>query len=452
MPQVQIVENLQGPRPPEQPNRAQQNLQTFLSNIGNRYQENQDRTQINQLLQEYQQNDDEISAFRNFQVGLERSDISPSKRLGLQQRMNESEKLLIEQRKLLDKKRDQLSGDERSRQKMNLIQAGWPEYAAEHYLDSPPGVRQALEREHIELSARGLRKPVQMNQEQQPSIQQQPVQQQPIQQAPPQQNGAQQPIAQNPQAQNQPVQENKPSFPELPTPENMTHSERVKWQNSNEKENNKELKQTQTKKKNLQATKHLIRGMEKANESGKLPSGLASLIIDPATGEIRGEAQLAGLVNPETEKYVKNLKQFLRGAKEYFGARVTNFDVSSFMGQLPSLLNSEQGRRLILKEMEYVNDLENLHNGLLDDALKHYGRNANYSQIIQMVDDQIATKEKPLLDRIDNVVEAGSYLQKMSKNPEKFKNTILMMDPEGNFKAVPKDKVEALKQKAWIEY
>lgn len=102
MPQLQVIENLQGPRPPEQPNRAQQNLQTFLSNIGNQYRENQDRTQINQLLQEYQQNDDEISAFRNFQVGLGRSDISPSKQLGLQQWMNESEKVLIEQRKNLN--------------------------------------------------------------------------------------------------------------------------------------------------------------------------------------------------------------------------------------------------------------------------------------------------------------------------------------------------------------
>jgi hypothetical protein len=177
------------------------------------------------------------------------------------------------------------------------------------------------------------------------------------------------------------------------------------------------------------------------------------LIIDPETGDIRPTAQLLGIQNPQTELYVKNLKQWLKGAKEYFGARVTNFDVTSFMAQLPSLLNSEQGRRLILKQMKYVNNLESIHNNTMNEALKKYGRSANYSQISDITDKKVATKEEDLMGKINNLVLASKDIELMAQNPDKFRNHVLMQTSKGEFRAVPKDRVEFLKkEKKWRDF
>jgi hypothetical protein len=245
----------------------------------------------------------------------------------------------------------------------------------------------------------------------------------------------------------------KESWPVLAPPEQMLPAERIKWENNNEKNNTKELKETETKNKALRTNDILISSMQKTNDSGKLPSGLGKLIVvDRKTGDIRPTAQAADSINKETELYIKNLKQFLKGAKDFFGARVTNFDVSSFMAQLPGLLNSEQGRRLILKQMELVNNLESVHANELDEAIKHYGRKANYIDISRTVDERVGGQEKDLLNKIDNVVEASYELDKMAKKPEKFKGAVLMQTDTGEWKAVKKELIPKYEAKGWSTY
>ena len=51
------------------------------------------------------------------------------------------------------------------------------------------------------------------------------------------------------------------------------------------------------------------------------------------------------------QQYIKTLNDFISQAKNFFGARVTNFDLQSFKSRLPSLLNTEEGRRAIIEQM-----------------------------------------------------------------------------------------------------
>jgi hypothetical protein len=122
------------------------------------------------------------------------------------------------------------------------------------------------------------------------------------------------------------------------------------------------------------------------------------------------------------------------------------------MQQLPSLLNDEQGRRVILKQMELVNDLESVHANELDSGLKHYGRKANYIDISRTVDEKVAGKEAELLNKIDQVVEASKELSRMADNPEKFHDSSLMITDEGKFKAVRKDLIPKYESKGWSVY
>lgn len=454
MPSLQVVDTTE--RKPEPTG-----VEEFFSKLGKSFKDQNDRVEIGKLIEDYKNNRDDANAWEDLQLGLEKSNVSPTKRLQTQQSLNEMRKTIIEKDKALNAKVNKgiLTQEEKVRQKENLLKAGWPEYAADVYLDAPPGVKQTLEREHAELTARGFRKPlvtVPKGVDNQPAtgdIAEEAITPENLEakvKAPVFVDDPETPMEKKDAKSSDPIPEDEWAPPIVPA--NITPAEKVKWENNNEKENNKELKETQTKKKAYAQNDILINSMTKVNDSGKLPSGLGKAIIDPDSGDIRGTAQLAGIVNPETQLYVKNLKQWLKGAKDFFGARVTNFDVSSFMAQLPSLLNSEQGRRLILKQMKYVNDLEAIHNNTLNEGLKKYGRTANYNQVVQESDRKVAEREKDLLDKINGLVEASDYINMAAENPEKFRGTVLMQNPKGEFRAVPKDRVEALKAKKWRDF
>lgn len=461
MPQVQTVDLTQ--REPEPTG-----VQEFFSKLGKSYKDKADQVEIGSLIEEYQKNRQDANAWEDLQLGLEKSTISPTKRLQTQQSLNEMKKLVIEKDKALNAKVNKgiLTQEEKVRQKGNLVKAGYPEEIAEFYLDAPPGVQGILAREHKELVERGIRKPlvtvppgvdqdnsqeVSPTQAPAPGSVQVPDAFSPTGEKPivgPGQETAQEKSAAVSPA---PIPENE--WPELPEPPRMTNPERIKWENENEKENNKLIKETGDKKKAFRSNDILIESMTKVNDGKYLPSGLSKLlIIDPETGDIRPSAQLAKVQNPQTELYVKNLKQWLKGAKDFFGARVTNFDVTSFMQQLPSLLNSEEGRRLILKQMKYVNDLESIYNNTLNEGLKKYGRTANYGKITEVVDQKVASKEADLMGKINNLVDASGYINMIAQNPDKFRGYVLLQKPDGQFRAVPKEKVEELKKKKWRDF
>ncbi len=431
MPQLQVVNTT---RDKPEPTRLEQ----FFSKMGKDYRDKQDRVEIGSLLKEYETNKSDEDAFEKLQLGLMKSTVSPSRRIEAQKELNDIQKGIIENKKALNSKvnKQMLSVEEKEEQYNDLIEDGYPPEEAKIYMNSPPGVKQSLERNHRMEKARGMRKA---------------PQQQTKENAPVNEGEISQPVAEGESISEEvPVKE---QWPDLPAPEQMIPAERVKWENNNEKTNIKELKEIEKKKKAYRDNGILIRSMSKVNDSQQLPSGLGKMVlVDPESGDIRPIAQLADKINPETQLYIKNLKQFLKGAKDFFGARVTNFDVSSFMQQLPSLLNSEQGRRVILKQMELVNDLEAIHANELDEGLKHYGRKANYLDISRTVDEKVSQKESQLLNKIDQVVEASKELDKMAKNPDKFRDYSLMQTNEGKFKAVKKDLISKYESQGWSTY
>lgn len=116
-----------------------------------------------------------------------------------------------------------------------------------------------------------------------------------------------------------------------------------------------------------------IKNLSRINSSGKLPKGLGRILIDPNTGELRPYAQVVGLATPEAQEFSKELARFSTRAKDAFGSRVTNFDLSVFMRQFPNLLNTSEGRERILRLMEINNKLDFSYQNALDKIYKKYG-------------------------------------------------------------------------------
>lgn len=322
----------------------------------------------------------------------------------------------------------------------NYRASGMPDYEAKLMAnpDVTPATKQQISKQHADLVARGIRQP----------------------QIPPPPQGAESPtlseeiaeapvIAEEQKAAIEPVKE---EWPDIPPPKETTPAEREKWRTGNQRENNKLLKEIKGK---TNAHRNSILRLDRAstlNDTGKVANGAARILIDPATGEMRPEASILGLVNKETQAFVKTINDFLIDAKNYFGARVTNFDVNSFKSRLPSLLNTEEGRRLIIQQMKLMEELQLVYDKELEDGLHHYGRNGSYSDIDKVVSEKVSARQEAIISKLNDIDQAAGYMDVMAKNP-KYKNAKLFQDPEtGKFKAFRPDEVKIAKEKGWIPW
>jgi hypothetical protein len=104
--------------------------------------------------------------------------------------------------------------------------------------------------------------------------------------------------------------------------------------------------------------------MEKLGSSGKLISpGKAAALEIAEKGLFGHGVNLWGLTSPETQEYKKRSAGFVKGAKQLFGSRVTEKEIEFFMATVPTLLNSEAGRRRIgeiYKSMARASQAEDL--------------------------------------------------------------------------------------------
>jgi hypothetical protein len=92
------------------------------------------------------------------------------------------------------------------------------------------------------------------------------------------------------------------------------------------------------------------------NKSKKLPKDLQRLNVD-----LEGNLRLPYLASPESQRFVKTLNEFSVGAKDTFGSRVTNFDLSQYLKRYPTLMNTTEGRRQLLDQMEIVNQINSVY-------------------------------------------------------------------------------------------
>lgn len=223
-------------------------------------------------------------------------------------------------------------------------------------------------------------------------------------------------------------------------PPGINDKEWITLQNAREKENTGFLKDQQEKKEVYQQMNKKINRLNSLNNSGKLPSGAGLLNVK---FESDGSLRVPTWSSPEAQSFEKTIAEFSKLAKDYFGSRVTNFDLQSFQQTLPRLLNSEDGRRLILKQMDIVNKIESLYANAYVDTLKQDGvRYPSQSDILNQVDDKIRNEYQSLLNDYDNI---DSIVKDMNRLPEGQ----VLVEYNGQRGGVKKDQLQkALKQGA----
>lgn len=138
--------------------------------------------------------------------------------------------------------------------------------------------------------------------------------------------------------------------------EGLTPAERVSRGKERYDTGLKSYQESGTKLRALTRDKQNIEILNSLNESKKLPADLSRLNVDK-----EGNLRLPFAASSEAQRYVKTLNEFSTGAKDTFGSRVTNFDLSQYLKRYPTLLNSEEGRRQLLQQMKIVNDINSIY-------------------------------------------------------------------------------------------
>lgn len=119
-------------------------------------------------------------------------------------------------------------------------------------------------------------------------------------------------------------------------------------------------------------------------------------------GELRPAA--AALLSPEAQESTKLIADELTGIKDSFGARVTNFDIQSYMKKLPTLLNSAEGRRRVLRDLKLMNQINrDEYEGVLG-VIDRYGGpgNISISKAERIFKKEYAPKMKELREEFVN--------------------------------------------------
>lgn len=108
--------------------------------------------------------------------------------------------------------------------------------------------------------------------------------------------------------------------------------------------------------------------LEELSNSGKIAK---SWIVQPFYKD--GTLRAPYLFSPETQEFMKIVTDFVRGAKDSFGARVTNFELNTFLQKLPSLLNSPKGRQAVINNLQKMAKINELYNKGLVEAYDEQG-------------------------------------------------------------------------------
>ncbi len=189
--------------------------------------------------------------------------------------------------------------------------------------------------------------------------------------------------------------------------------------------------------------------LQELDETGKVGQGLQKLNINPKTGDLF----LPQAATPEEQLFVKTVNDFTVKAKDSFGARVTNFELDRFMQRLPTLANSKEGRGLIMRQMQIVNQINQLEKKEIQKVFDQYGvRNIDYADAENKAREAIKDQKEDLRKEYFNLEQLAK--KEDSETTKKIKDKVPegytpMKKPDGTIKMFPTKNVPNLEEKGY---
>ena len=140
-----------------------------------------------------------------------------------------------------------------------------------------------------------------------------------------------------------------------------------------------------------------IGNLENLNNSGDLPGWFGRAMLDPETGDPGTIAKIFG-TSATSQLFSKNLNALISNIRGDVGAVRSNYEINRYMAQFPALLNTEDGRRVILRQMQINNDIKKLDKQSVIDVLS--GRSleeVSPTELLQKSNEKAEAKRKDLM-------------------------------------------------------
>lgn len=155
--------------------------------------------------------------------------------------------------------------------------------------------------------------------------------------------------------------------------------------------NKDEIKQITDSAKDARETIQSLDRLEELQNTGKLDS--------PGWVEFlnRSGLNIPALMNPESEEFQKIQQQFTRNIKQWYGARISNFELEQFLKAIPSLSQSPEGRKRVIAGMKRIARGQLEYNKALRDILKE-NKGAPPLDLTIQVDERVEKQLDKLAD------------------------------------------------------
>ncbi len=189
--------------------------------------------------------------------------------------------------------------------------------------------------------------------------------------------------------------------------EGLTPSEKVARGKERYSTGLKEYQEAGTKLRSSTRDKERLDIIESLNKSDKLPKDLARLNVDK-----EGNLKFPFLASADSQRYVKTLNEFSSGAKDTFGSRVTNFDLSQYLKRFPTLLNTSEGRKQLIDQMKIVNQINSIYYKNLKNIYDKAGG-------VRSIDSDTAERlaEQLSEDKVSQLAEKFNQIGQFSSKP-----------------------------------
>ena len=109
----------------------------------------------------------------------------------------------------------------------------------------------------------------------------------------------------------------------------------------------------------------------------------------------RSGLDIPTLMSPGSQEWEKLASSFIRGAKDTFGARVTNFDLENFLKSIPSLSQSPEGQKRVIAGLKQVKRAQRERAETLKSVMRE-NKGIPPLDMLEQIDDRMA----PKLDKI----------------------------------------------------
>ena len=190
-------------------------------------------------------------------------------------------------------------------------------------------------------------------------------------------------------------------FPGYKTKEEraMAHREKLAQTKEQARERSERFKITQQERKDLaeraKSAKNVLEDLnrfEELEKEGKLDTPGYVEFLE------RSGLDIPALMNPGSEEFNKIANNFVRDAKNYYGGRVSNFEVEQFLKTVPSLSQSPEGRKRVIANLRRLNQGAVEYFNTAREITKENDGVPPYD-LAEQVEERMEDKSKKLADR-----------------------------------------------------